>query len=360
VFTDNFDSLSLAGFRVIGNNNAQLVNAPIRAGSYSAQLSLSRATDSASGRTELLVQDPMFDIGGEYWIGFSNFFPSTTQFDDSVDIVFNLHARPDAGEDPEGAPVSLRVQSGEWRLVSRSDPAAISTPGSNLSRGFTFGAVETNRWNDWVFHIKLSPGADGLLEVWKDGIQVVNFQGPTTYNDQRGPFMKMGIYKPLWRNGGASASSQRTINIDEVKIGDSSSVYAEIAPDPSVVPTTIPGMVVAPVALPDVDDAPIRGSVSEPVDVPQVGSVPEFASGTTETVCNDLIDDDGDGLVDLNDSDCAVSGTETTETVCNDLIDDDGDGLVDLNDSDCLASGTSEVCGDFIDNDGDALVDEDC
>jgi len=54
-------------------------------------------------------------------------------------------------------------------------------------------------------------------------------------------------------------------------------------------------------------------------------------------ICNNNIDDDGDGLVDCDDPDCqgdpdcVVIATE----ICNNNIDDDGDGLVDCDDPNC-------------------------
>lgn len=67
---------------------------------------------------------------------------------------------------------------------------------------------------------------------------------------------------------------------------------------------------------------------------------------TTE-ICDDGMDNDGDGAVDMEDSDCAgspVHGAGTTEatsgsggaqTVCTDGFDNDGDGAVDGEDPGC-------------------------
>jgi len=75
--------------------------------------------------------------------------------------------------------------------------------------------------DDWVFHIKVSYGSDGLLEVWRDGGRVVSHQGPNCYNDQGGPFLKVGLCKPYWKNRSvADPIEQRAINIDEFKVGD--------------------------------------------------------------------------------------------------------------------------------------------
>src|SRR5262249_27564930 len=54
--------------------------------------------------------------------------------------------------------------------------------------------------------------------------------------------------------------------------------------------------------------------------------------------CHNGIDDDGDGLIDCHDPDCASApGCEGIE-VCGDCIDNDGDGLVDYDDPDCCSS----------------------
>jgi len=65
--------------------------------------------------------------------------------------------------------------------------------------------------------------------------------------------------------------------------------------------------------------------------------------GTLPTYqCGDGIDNDGDGLVDLDDPGCTDAGDndETNEipptTQCSDGIDNDGDGLIDLADPDCI------------------------
>ena len=55
--------------------------------------------------------------------------------------------------------------------------------------------------------------------------------------------------------------------------------------------------------------------------------------GPQAEICNDGIDNDGDGFVDCADFDCAES-TEI-ECNCNDGIDNDGDGFTDCDDFDC-------------------------
>ena len=81
-------------------------------------------------------------------------------------------------------------------------------------------------------------------------------------------------------------------------------------------------------------------------------------------ICNDSIDNDGNGLIDCNDPEC--SGTTSCPTVanevCNDSLDNDNNGLTDCSDPVCIGVGTcesplAEVCNDQLDNNGDGLLD---
>ena len=92
------------------------------------------------------------------------------------------------------------------------------------------------------------------------------------------------------------------------------------------------------------------------------------AVGSSIPECSDESDNDGDGLTDLDDTDCE-SPEDTTEapepTECSDQSDNDGDGLTDLDDADCESpEDTTEApepteCSDQSDNDGDGLTDLD-
>ncbi len=106
--------------------------------------------------------------------------------------------------------------------------------------------------------------------------------------------------------------------------------------------------------------------------------------GTKEFMCDDLVDNDGDGDIDCSDPDCPCL-TEKDEVPCTDLIDNDGDGLIDCADNlpdlanscwhhdpycptnEALAwywdailgwyqPGGAITCHDGIDNDWDSLV----
>lgn len=88
------------------------------------------------------------------------------------------------------------------------------------------------------------------------------------------------------------------------------------------------------------------------------------AKKPAEVLCDNEIDDDADGKVDCDDSDCATSSHCTggdPETICDDDIDNDGDGAVDCKDTDCASAEKCAVpkenCTNEIDDDRDGLVD---
>ena len=124
----------------------------------------------------------------------------------------------------------------------------------------------------------------------------------------------------------------------------------------------------------------------EPGLPPGPGDPPPGPTGTEkhESVCDDGVDDDGDGAIDKQDPDCigktgfvdpspppsqeAKPLTDMTslayETVCDDQVDNDRDGRTDQQDSDCHPGlgipGSSikpEICGDGKDNDRDGAID---
>jgi hypothetical protein len=86
--------------------------------------------------------------------------------------------------------------------------------------------------------------------------------------------------------------------------------------------------------------------------------------GGGREICDNMLDDDGDGLIDCADIDCASTPAccRPRPEVCTNRVDDDCDGLVDCADPDCRASPaccrpTTEICTDGRDQDCDGLID---
>jgi hypothetical protein len=104
----------------------------------------------------------------------------------------------------------------------------------------------------------------------------------------------------------------------------------------------------------DNDTYAIEGGSCGPVDCDDTD--PAINPGAEED-CSDTLDNDCDGLTDVDDPDCAVE-------ICDDGIDNDGDGKTDCDDKKdcnqdpaCAGGGGQEICTDGIDNDGDGKID---
>ncbi len=75
-------------------------------------------------------------------------------------------------------------------------------------------------------------------------------------------------------------------------------------------------------------------------------------------ICGNLVDDDGDTLIDFADPDCTTAENAGAGN-CGDFFDNDNDGLTDFADAGCTTAENAGAgnCGDFFDNDNDGLTD---
>ncbi|MCH2367989.1 MAG: hypothetical protein MK554_12360, partial [Planctomycetes bacterium] len=92
--------------------------------------------------------------------------------------------------------------------------------------------------------------------------------------------------------------------------------------------------------------------------MPDVGEDPCGEEPGGGEICDNGEDDDGDGLADCEDSDCAC---KPSAEVCDNGVDDDGDGAADCEDTDCAEDAScraaAEICDNGIDDDGDGTAD---
>lgn len=79
------------------------------------------------------------------------------------------------------------------------------------------GPRTQDAWQSWVFRVVWSVTEQGRITVWKDGERIVNYTGPTAYNDLAAPYMKAGIYVPRWKDPElAAGAAPRRLLIDDI------------------------------------------------------------------------------------------------------------------------------------------------
>ena len=97
------------------------------------------------------------------------------------------------------------------------------TTSSGLERRKTMAthALEVGQWNDIVINFKFNYDSSGFFKIWVNGV-LSSDSGINASNDAKGPYLKMGIY--------AHPNETMTVYYDEIKVGDQSSSYSEVAP----------------------------------------------------------------------------------------------------------------------------------
>jgi hypothetical protein len=233
-FIGDFEKGQLTGWRISGNA-PQVTNRPVRAGRYAMKTPLNRNKDKVPYRTE--VSGPGSDVGKEYWYGFSILLPEDYVPDKVWEIVAQWHGVPDfkIGENWRNPVMALSTTDGKWDLVSRWDAKENTFKGGRRTYGgtrkYNLGAYRTGVWTDWVIHVKWSYDSEGFLKVWKNGAKVVDQEGPNAFNDKKGPYFKMGLYKG-WKNPNnpSDAVSSRVLYHDEFRMSGAGGGYDDVSP----------------------------------------------------------------------------------------------------------------------------------
>ncbi len=218
------------------DDSVKLVSSPVRSSTSAVRFYLRKNDPDVAGsrRAEFFLLPIPSNV--ERWYGFSIFLPENWATDHAMDIVAQWHEYPDfsIGESWRSPPLSLSTMDGNWHIGRIWDPNPLTLkntpgPGGGAER-IDLGGYTVGVWTDWIIHVKWSHRANGLLEIWKNGTLVVQRTGPNTYNDQVGPYFKIGVYKPDWKyKPEKSTTETRTIYFDEVRIGDESANYADIS-----------------------------------------------------------------------------------------------------------------------------------
>lgn len=161
----------------------------------------------------------------EVWYGLSYYVGAdwVTDQPNLFDIVNQWH--------DDGAvlksPFDFSINGSQWRYQVRS-----TTIGE---KGFDFAPVEKETWTDFVFHLKFVRTGKGIVQIWKNGILLVDKQIEMGYNKTTVPFFKAGIYKWPWNKQdmaccGNTYSTTHSIYIANIRLGNKSATYNDVKP----------------------------------------------------------------------------------------------------------------------------------
>ncbi|RJG51626.1 heparin lyase I family protein [Motilimonas pumila] len=153
------------------------------------------------------------------WYAFSIRLSGDWNYSDGEESLFQVHTAPNDGnwERKISVPYALTTISGNFRFfVSGSNETPIPLVNKTY---FPLGEYERNKWIDWIVYVK-HDSVNGELKVWKDGEQVVDYEGAVGYavdSTNHWTYPKWGIYRWSWAEYPHIES--RKVFIDKIKVG---------------------------------------------------------------------------------------------------------------------------------------------
>lgn len=220
-FSSGFES-GFSGWKQLQlccKHSGQIASSPTRAGEHAAKFTLKKGDLYMGDRPRAEIRLDPVPANSEWVYKFSTFVDASYKTDPSYEVIAQWWNRPDPGEEKTIPPLGLVIENDRFRVGNRSDANPVTPNRGGERDRWDLGPITKGKWIDWTFHVKWSYKSDGLLEVWKDGKLVIKKIGPNTYNNRIGPLMKIGIYKPQWKeNSARSVTTERVIYFDAVQV----------------------------------------------------------------------------------------------------------------------------------------------
>jgi hypothetical protein len=186
-------------------------------GTGSLRLEVRSADPQVSGSIRSELVQPPEKEGAERWYGFKMYLENWTD-DQAREHVLQWHP-----EDPSGSAVgSLFTSGGRYEFVTTH------FSGTNGNGYSDLGPIINNQWVSWVMHIKWASSRTGIIQIWQNGKLVLDIKNTRTSPDM-GSYFKLGINKFGWGID-PSATTQRVLYFDEVRIGNDLASYDDVKP----------------------------------------------------------------------------------------------------------------------------------
>jgi len=247
-FEDKRDLYESNWWNRSGNDKALIQDLVSREGNKAARFEV-ELTEDGDFRSELAVAEGNpsprhYQMGQEYWYGFS-IYPEKNMVTSPVsEIVLQFHSTPDnipgetwsSGLNP---PIALACNGARWQLTVRGDDKQVTTkPDYLFETTADLGPAQQGQWTDWVFNIKWNYDGNGFLKIWKNGKMVYYLESPNTFNDKKGPYLKLGVYafylrrpgSDYWLKAKAAGVNQRIYCHDALRIVNSSGDCNQVSP----------------------------------------------------------------------------------------------------------------------------------
>jgi hypothetical protein len=200
----------------------QIVDKPVYEGVRSARFELRDGDPENNNGTRSEISFPVPENSNklERWYAFAVFFPRNDyDADKSDEVISQWHQGGKATPS-----LCIRTKNNQLRL-------RINTHAKG-KEVIEMGAMERDVWQYYVIHIKHSATADGLVEIWRNGVLLVNHRGANMYGLNTGNFhmpnWKLGIYKSAWNGNAITNARKRVVYFDAILVGNEKASFAEM------------------------------------------------------------------------------------------------------------------------------------
>jgi hypothetical protein len=200
----------------------QIVETPVYEGKKAARFELrdSDPENNNGKRAEISFPGPDNTANPERWYAFAIYFPLNDYDTDSSDeVISQWHQGGKATPS-----LCIRTRNNRLRLRINTRPKGKEV--------IEMGAIEREKWQYYVVHVKHSATANGLVEIWRNGVLLVNHSGANMYDLSSGVFhtpnWKLGIYKSAWNGNANTNARKRVVYFDAISIGNEHASFAEM------------------------------------------------------------------------------------------------------------------------------------
>lgn len=229
-FVGDFERGDLSGWLVreaARDDSIQIVTDPIRRGRYAARFTVRPGDFVSKGNRAEVSWDNRDAPGSEGWYGWSFFlpkdYPDTEWRPRLWQCLGQWHDQPNREKGETWATFPGHSPSIALYYVWKNGTSSLELWYGPLKNQAIIARapVEKGRWNDVVFHIGWSTGANGFVEAWLNGQPLTPKNGDTykvgganMWNDYP-HFLKIGLYR------NRDITTTNSVFFDEIRIGNS-------------------------------------------------------------------------------------------------------------------------------------------
>ena len=175
-------------------------------------------------------------LGDEIWLGFSLYYPSdegtNAQWWSDVSDANTMNIMQTMDSGPGFTPSVFINLRGNGQVQVQSKYSTNPTGETLRYNPSTYTTINRDRWHDFVIRHKRACDNTGILQVWVNGALITNYVNtPVALCDKQYGYMEIGQYY-----GTIIDNNIRVQYIDNIKVGNASSNFAEVDPSGDVDP----------------------------------------------------------------------------------------------------------------------------